>query len=642
EIYDAIVRAEEAKGVPAGKRFFSNVDNYFVLHKIMADKGLTQPCRQCYVESMRKNLAPMANAFVKLVTETDPNNKANDQLYHVSGKSKGEQKVNNAKLRERVLEILAEKGMSVDELTVEKLTTAEGLAELKITAPLVYEAFNSFYGQSKPKMPKEATPFRFGELTALLTNEKGEINQSLVKKINSTGGFRLQSYSDFQLQNYVDVLQVLFEAGTLGLRGHAYTKVPAFLEATKGTNLKRNISIFMYKDGDEWKLDKNDSFPMELEEIYDIVRSDESGNTGIIAVSQNDDMSAWIMANDMIGYGIPFHKSGLKMGTVRDTDVKTDDGRTIKGYSGTKDHTKQQTEVWAAAGDGHKALTKVKKGIDIYSFWDFDNADGLSKTELIEKNVKAYIDRCEAAGYLPKFRDYVLKNDKVLANVLKYAKRLGYVDADATVDDISFAYKGYRIPYGYYKFLGDFSMFDAEGNASPHEVLSLDGYDFDEAAAFFDDAEGLRRNELLQQIANGPERERYRQSGMTTEQLEQTVGRMRQSVVDDVLNHGGKSTGAVPELDFSAPQIGSRNSLSRGDESVRAGRGWDVYGRDIVNGQAQGVPELRANEKAPAQGAEARIVPGMADDKRAEILRTKSITVDDAVGDDVLLRAGTN
>ena len=54
EIYDEIVRREDAMGVPKNKRFFNNIDNYFVLHKILADKGLTAPCRQCYVESMKK------------------------------------------------------------------------------------------------------------------------------------------------------------------------------------------------------------------------------------------------------------------------------------------------------------------------------------------------------------------------------------------------------------------------------------------------------------------------------------------------------------------------------------------------------------------------------------------------------------
>lgn len=535
EIYDDIVRAEEAKGVPKGKRFFDNVDNYFYLHKLMADKGLTQPCRQCYVESMRKNLAPMANAFIRLVGETDPNNTANDQLYAQKGKNKGELKSNNAATREWVREKLAEYDMTAESLTVEMLTTEDGLAQLKIQAPLIYEAFNSFYGQSKPKMPKSATPFRFGELTALLTDNKGKIKQSLVNKINSTGGFRLQSYSDFQIQNYTDVLQVIFEAGTLGLNGHAYTKVPAFLDATEGTNLKRNISIFMYKDGNEWKLDSNDSFPYSLEEIYDIINSDETGNTSIIAVSQNNEMSAWIMANDNVGYGIPFHKSGMKMGTVRETIVK-EGGREIKGYSETKDHTKQQTEVWAKTTDDHKAFTKVKNGINIYSFWDFNNADGLSKNELIEKNIKAYIDACEEAGYIPKFRDYVMNNGKVLNDVLRYSKELGSVPYNATIEDISFEYKGYTIPYGYYKFLGDFGMFTPDGNASPQQALSLKNYDFAKAVEFFSDSETLRRNEVLQQFSNGEERQRYRDSDLTAEQLMEIVKQKRGEIAQNVVD----------------------------------------------------------------------------------------------------------
>ena len=445
--------------------------------------------------------------------EKNPDNKANKQLYQPSGKNKGELKSNNAELREKLLEVIEREqyDITADDLTIKMLTTADGLAQLKLQAPLIYEAFNSFYGQSKPKMPKAATPFRFGELTALLTDDRGKIKTGLIKQIMSTGGFRLQSYSDFQIQNFADVLQVIFEAGTLGLNGHAYTKVPAFLDATKGTNLKRNISIFMYKDGGQWKIDRGDSFPLTLEQIYDIVDADESGNTGIIAVVQNEDMAAWIMANDNIGYFIPFHKSGVKMGVVRETIVR-EGGREIKGYSGIKDHTRQQTEVWAKSTADHKANTKVKKGINIYEFWDFDNAENLSQKKLIEKNVKAYIDACNEAGYLPKFREYVIDNGKVLNKLLAYAKELGFVSQNATIDDISFEYSGYRIPYGYYKCLGDFGMFTPNGEASPIERLSLKDYKFNEAVKFFSDAETLRRNEILQQFENGEEREKYRNS----------------------------------------------------------------------------------------------------------------------------------
>lgn len=529
QIYDDIIRRETEKGVPDDKRFFNNVDNYFYIHRVMAEKGLTQPCRQCYVDSMRKNLSNMAYAFRELIQETDVNNITNPQLYN-----DGKEKKNNKRIRKGVLDALSEYGMSAEDITFDMLTTEEGLAQLRLQAPLVYEAFNSFYGQSKPKMPKEATPYRFGELTALLTKADGTINKKLIDKINHTGGFRMQSYSDFQIQNYVDVLQVLFEAGTLGLRGHAYTKVPNFLIATDGTNLKRNISIFMYQDGNEWKIDRNDSFPYPLEDIYKIVQDDKAGNTSIIAVIQNDEMAAWVMANDYVGQGIPFHKSGQKMDTVRSTIVK-EGGREILGYSNIKDHTKHQSETYARTVGKKSEGTKVSKPIDMYEFWDFDNKEGLSKNDLIKKNLEAYIDACEKAGYKPKFSDYITNKDGILQKTLAYAKELGFVSQDATIEDISFEYKGYQIPYGYYKVLGDFGMFTPDGQASSQEVLSLKDYQFSDAVKFFKDKNALHRKEILQQFANGEERTKYENSDLTTEELQEVIKQKRQEVVDEIV-----------------------------------------------------------------------------------------------------------
>lgn len=532
-IYEDIVEREEKANVPADKRFFNNIDNYFYIHEVMAKLGLTTACRQCYVESMRKNLAPMARAFITLVTEPNANNKANRQLFD----NKGNAKATNTRLRENVLNAIAENDYSIKaaDLTYTMLTTADGLAQLKLQAPIVYESFNSFYGQAKPKMPKKATPFRFGELTALLTDNKGKINEGLVNRINKTGGFRLQSYSDFQMENYADVLQVIFEAGTLGLTGHAYTKVPAFLDATANTNLKRNISVFMYEDNGKWIIDKGDSFPATMEQLADIVKADKSGNTGVIAVVQNEKMAAYVMVNDNIAYFIPYHKSGMKMDVVRETIVK-DKGREILGYKNIKDHTKMQSETWKTNTDEHKQFTKVKTPIDIYSFWDFDNVDNLPKKELIEKNVKEYINRCEAAGYYPKFRNYVMNNEAVLKDMVTYAKELGI---DASLDTLTFKYKEYTIPYGYYKCLGDFSMFKPNGEASPHEVLSLKNYKFNEAVKFFDDSKKLSRTEILQQIANGELREELAKSDLTDKQIEEIVKQKRTKAADIALEERG-------------------------------------------------------------------------------------------------------
>lgn len=590
EIHDEIVSREEALGVPKGKRFFSNISNYYVLHDILAEKGMTAPCRECYVESMRKNLAPMAQAFLELVQETDVNNKNNKQLW-----AKGKQKTGNLELREKLLEAIASEEdplIGIADLNEELLSTEHGITRLRLQAPMIYEAFNSFYGQSKPKMPKSPTPFRFGELTAMLTDENGNIKVGLIKKIKDTGGFRLQSYSDFQIVNFVDVLQVIFEAGTLGLNGHAYTKVPAFLIATDKTNLKRNISVFTYEDNGQWKIDKYDSFPGTLEELYEICKADTTGNTGIIVVTQNAENAAWVMANPHIWYFIGYHKSGQSMSVVRDKTVR-EGGRAIKGYANVKDHTRQQSEVWAKTvtidGKTHKAGTKVKKSISIYDFWDFDNKSGLSQKKLLEKNLKAYIDRCVDAGYHPRFREYLMNNSAVIEDIVKYSKEFG---VDVTAEDVAFKYKGYTVPYGYAACLGDFSMFDQNGNAVPIERLSLADYDFDAAVKFFADSESLRRTELLQQIANDGERDRYitgDRKGWTTDQIREEIERIKGDIVDSI----------VPSAKFSEREDIDSDVLSQYNEkNTNGGKHGKESGSDTVILAERGVSTTRRSDNA--------------------------------------------
>jgi hypothetical protein len=73
-------------------------------------------------------------------------------------------------------------------------------------------------------------------------------------------------------------------------------------------------------------------------------------------------------------------------------------------------------------------------------------------------------------------------------------------------------------------------MFTPDGKASPHEVLSLKDYDFNAAEKFFENAEEVRRNEILQQFANGEVREEYRKSDLTTSQLQEIIDQKRRNV----------------------------------------------------------------------------------------------------------------
>ena len=106
---------------------------------------------------------------------------------------------------------------------------------------------------------------------------------------------------------------------------------------------------------------------------------------------------------------------------------------------------------------------------------------------------------------------------------------------------------------GYYKFLGDFSVFKPNGEASPHEVLSLKDYDFNVAEKFFKDAETVRRNEILQQIANGEKREELRKSKLTTSQIKEIVDQKRKAVAEEVVSERyGLPAGARVSVDLDS------------------------------------------------------------------------------------------
>ena len=44
--------------------------------------------------------------------------------------------------------------------------------------------------------------------------------------MNARGGLRIQSFSDFEIANMLDMMQVLMDMSRVGLAGQAYTKVP--------------------------------------------------------------------------------------------------------------------------------------------------------------------------------------------------------------------------------------------------------------------------------------------------------------------------------------------------------------------------------------------------------------------------------
>ena len=81
--------------------------------------------------------------------------------------------------------------------------------------------------------------------TAQTGQAKAQIQelQGLLNKINSVGGLRLQSFSDFKAEHMIDMMQLINEASSLGLKAQCYTKVIDCARLLAGTGVKMNLSI---------------------------------------------------------------------------------------------------------------------------------------------------------------------------------------------------------------------------------------------------------------------------------------------------------------------------------------------------------------------------------------------------------------
>ena len=122
------------------------------------------------------------------------------------------------------------------------LLTAKGMAQLKSL-----DNFNGVmyghYGSATPKPIQAYTPYN-SEI-ALLPAEKGrgQWKMSLAKYLYKIAGVRMQSFSDFQIQNIYDYLQIVADLAARKLPSHAYTKEISFAKLLGMTGIKTNLSV---------------------------------------------------------------------------------------------------------------------------------------------------------------------------------------------------------------------------------------------------------------------------------------------------------------------------------------------------------------------------------------------------------------
>ena len=217
------------------------------------------------------------------------------------------------------------------------------------------------------------------------------------KKINmehiwSIGGFRAQSFTDFNPLLFVDYVQMFIDLEARGLPLHTYTKVPALVELFGETGAMINMSLVpaivqgATKENAGLKKDKDgnwvyawaeESFPiekaMELRK-----RSEYGGRVGTIAVGVSDKHIKMMLDDPNIDMIIPYHASGMPAAVKLKTGLNV-----AKNYE-----SEQNTKV----GQGKK---------DTFSY-----NRALRELGDPRKAAQAYLDYCKENGFTPKFATF--------------------------------------------------------------------------------------------------------------------------------------------------------------------------------------------------------------------------------------------
>lgn len=119
------------------------------------------------------------------------------------------------------------------------LLTARGISKLE-ALPNFHGVLYGHYGSGTPKLIQGFTPYN-SEI-ALLPSRKGT-KQTMAEYLYSIAGVRMQSFSDFQVQNVYDYLQMVADLAARKLPAHAYTKEISFAKLLGMSGIKVNLSV---------------------------------------------------------------------------------------------------------------------------------------------------------------------------------------------------------------------------------------------------------------------------------------------------------------------------------------------------------------------------------------------------------------
>ena len=401
------------------------------LRALMAQMGYEVPCGICYEESRKKNEPKFANQWLN-------------------------------GFKTKTTEWAGYANMEHDDPyipTLYDVLTTTGRARLKAEHPEALESYLTFQkgrGSANPKVSLTHTDYR-GEILNMTPTQIAN-----VKKI---GGLRVQSFSDFEINHVLDMMQAVVDMTAMRLTSQAYTKVPAFAEIFGKTHIKINLSLIGEAKtvNGERVLVFDNKEGINAEEAFRL-REKYPKDVGTIIVGANPESVLLAWADPQIDMVIPFHRSGwskaefkaLGLGTYQDFQEYQTERYILSQEEADQLNEKEHPKKKYKAGDTitlkkAKGQKFIENADELYAtdtdpdmkYWD----ENLSGTE----NAKRYLQKCAELHRRPVF--YELLHDN---------------------GDGSWSLKDDHTTDGYWKSLVDFKMFDNDGNYAPQQEVRAD------------------------------------------------------------------------------------------------------------------------------------------------------------------------
>ena len=359
------------------------------INKILGKYGFETACLGCFVESRRLRIQEWANTIVKEwnaeVKKRNPEAKAfgfgkgegtltPDEVMQLigeleSGGAKNDQGNLNLGQGSAVkrMGVLLDKVPSLRRtLSVEDLITPDGLTALRKFDSNLFSMVKSRYGSNSPKFVQEFNPYNH-EL-AMYGKVPSEY-KSLREYLYAIGGARMQSFSDFIVENWFDYCQIVADLSARKLPMHTYTKEIALAKLFGQTGIKINMSLIpdidrslgkefagltrnengelelIWADKDRFKATGGESYMQSINFADAVALQNDprySSNVGTIAVGVSDKHILTMLDDARVRMIIPYHSSGMNpifadlMGTSYYKDYTMFQNTTVKQLYNSK------------------------------------------------------------------------------------------------------------------------------------------------------------------------------------------------------------------------------------------------------------------------------------------------------------------